>query len=93
MLFIGNRFHHTASSVPLIMRLINYFLTLDNNFWTRNLSKSFEVSKELDFSLVSNNNLSKIPQSSTMLRNRCTARQCLVYHRITSSENMRIRVG
>jgi len=34
-------------------------LFLGHNFWTRNLSKSAKVSKDLDSSLVSNKNLVK----------------------------------
>ena len=47
--------------------LIIVFITLfirDHNFWTRNPSKSIKVSKDLDFSLVSSKNLSKILPSS-----------------------------
>jgi len=49
----------------LLQALINYLLFLSHNFLTRNLSKSSKVSKDLDFSLVSNKNLvSKTLQSS-----------------------------
>jgi len=33
--------------------------TLDHNFWTQNPSRSYQVSKYLDCSLVSNKNFSK----------------------------------
>jgi len=41
------------------MRLITLHI-LYHNFWTRNLSKSIKESKDPDFSLVSNKNLSEI---------------------------------
>ena len=43
--------------------LINYskiFTNLDHNFWTRSLSRSSKVSKDLDCSLESNKNFSEI---------------------------------
>jgi len=45
------------------MGLLTLFI-LDHNIWTRNLSKSIKVSKDSDFSLISNKNLSKILPSS-----------------------------
>jgi len=47
------------------MRLVTLFI-LDHNFWTRNPRRSSKVSKELDFNLVSNKNLSEILPSSSL---------------------------
>ena len=39
-------------------------MNLDNNFWTRNPSRSSKVSKDLDCSLKSNKNFSEILPSN-----------------------------
>ena len=39
---------------------------LDHNFWTRNFSRSSKVSKDSDFSLLSNKNFSEILPSSSL---------------------------
>ena len=46
------------------MRWITTFVFLGRNFWTWNPSKSSKLSKDSDFSLVSDKNLSEILPSS-----------------------------